>query len=135
MLSQKPAFPPLNEFSRTYVHRQISAVMATGHTFSIHDVGVILEGIETDKSHSLLKTSVLFHSNLLSQASSEQNHRMREDFCIKTVLDTDPATGLKSTAYDYVVSHVLGVTHCRVQVRGETFTRDLLEEQPSWKLT
>lgn len=106
--------------------------MATEHVFSLQDVAVALEGIQTDQTHSFLRPAALFHSTPLSQASNETNHYLREGLGIKTILDTNPATDFKMESY--MVNRVLGVTNCRIQLRDKTFARDLLDEQPSWKL-
>ncbi|KAK4506317.1 hypothetical protein PRZ48_000047 [Zasmidium cellare] len=120
---------------RAWLHarfdRQALAAMAVERQFSLQDVGIALEGIQTHQSQFFLRPAVLFHSTALSQASSEQNHHLREGLGITTILDTTPAKDFK--AESRIVTHVLGVTHCRIQLRDKTFARDLLDQQPSWK--
>lgn len=108
----------------------------------LHDIAPLVNkrSDEPSTQSPLLRPGLLFRIPSIEQANDEDNRELREEFNIKTIVNTRHGAmryhrDNKTESYvseTWAVEKVLGVTSCHVYLRrGRAFAENLLNELPS----
>lgn len=99
---------------------------------SLRDVGV---SINKSAGRELIPTGKLYISASLENATDEDNNLLRNDYKLKTLIDTYKSLDIGANptrSGNMLISKFMGITRCRVDLRSPVYYKNVRARFSMW---